>query len=317
MSGNTTANTEALIRSELWADEIEENLHEQLLSVNYARTVDFPDGNLLTMPSIGAPVVRSRPEGAEATYDAIDTGEVSIVLRDEVIAGNKVSKKLRQDSRWIQEVSASLPMEQVRVIMERYETDVLALANHQFGGQNNQNIINGVPHRFVGNGANETIAIGDFSRVGYVMTKSKLGRQGVVGIVDPSVGHAVENSTNIVNISNNPRFEGLIETGMSPDMRFVRSIYGIDIYESNLLPPANETINGKTTTNGVANMFFNVSNASLLPFVVAWKEQPNTMSEIDFDTDDLKVKTTARWGNGLVRDENLVVVLTDTDQVTF
>lgn len=317
MSGNSTANTQALIRSELWAEEIEENLHEQLLNVNFVRTMDFPDGNVLTLPSTGTPVVRSRAEGDEFTYDAIDTGEISIVLRDEVYSPNKVSKKLRQDSKWIQEVSASLPMEQVQAIMERYQSDLLSLANHQFAGQNDQNIINGVPHRFVGNGANETIDVSDFSRVGYIMTKSKLPKQGVVGIVDPSVGHAIENLSQITSVSNNPRFEGLIETGISPDMNFVRSIYGVDIFESNLLPTANETINGKTTTNGVANVFMNVSNQRLLPFAVAWKEAPTTKSEIDFDTDDLKVVTTARWGNGLVRDENLVVIVTDRDQVTF
>lgn len=317
MAGNTTANTEALIRSEIWADEIEEMLHEQLLMVNYARTLDFPDGNIMTMPSIGMPVVRSRPEGADATYDAIDTGEVSIFLRDEVIAANKVSKKLRQDSKWIAEVSATLPSQQVQVIMERYETDMLALANHQFAGVGNANVINGVNHRFVGNGTNETMAIADFSRVGFVMTKSKMSRQGIVGIVDPSVGFAIENTQNLVNVSNNPRFEGIIETGMSPNMRFVRSVFGVDVYESNLLAPANETIGGKTTTAGVANIFFNISNARLLPFAAAWKQAPETESEINFSNSDLNIQTTARWGNALLRDENLVVVVTDTDQVTF
>ena len=61
----------------------------------------------------------------------------------------------------------------------------------------------------------------------------------------------------------------------------------------------------------------NMNNAKMLPFTVAWKEQPTSSSEIDFDTDDLKFKTTARWGNGLTRDENLVVIITDTDQVSF
>ena len=317
MSGNNTANTQALIRSELWMDELEEILHEQLLGMNIVRTVDFPDGELLTLPSVGTPVTRTRAEGADAVYDSLDTGEVAIVLRDEVIVANKISKKLRQDSMWIANVGSMLPSEQAIAIMERYESDVLALANQQFGGQNNGNIINGANHRFVGNGTNQTMALTDFSLVGFSMKKAKVGRNGLVGIVDPSVGFAVETATNIANISNNPRFEGIIETGISPNMRFVRNVYGVDVFESNLLATANETIGGKTTTNGVANIFMNVGNAKMLPFTVAWKESPASKSEIDFDTDDFKFMTTARWGNGLTRDENLVVILTDTDQVNF
>ena len=317
MSGNRTSNTEALIRSELWMDELEEILHEQLLGINIARIVDFPDGDQLTMPSVGTPVTRTRAEGNEAVYDALDTGEVSIVLQDEVIVANKISKKLRQDSRWIDNVGSMLPSEQAIAIMERYETDLLSLANQQFAGANDGNIINGANHRFVGNGTNQTAALTDFSLVGYSFKKAKVSRNGLVGIVDPSVGYAVETTTNLSNVSNNPRFEGIIETGISPNMRFVRNVYGIDIFESNLLATANETIGGKTTTAGVANVFLNAGNAKLLPFTVAWKEQPTSSSDIDFDTDDLKFKTTARWGNGLTRDENLVVMLTDTDQVSF
>ncbi len=317
MAGNVKANTEALIRSELWADELEEILHEQLLGMNIARTVDFPDGEALTMPSVGVPVTRSRAEGAPAIYDALDTGEVQIVLRDEIIVANKISKKLRQDSKWIDNVGSMLPAEQAIAIMERYETDLLALGNQQFGGQGDANLINGANHRFVGNGTNQTMALTDFSLVGYSMKKAKVSRNGLIGIVDPSVGFAVETTTQLSNVSNNPRFEGIIETGISPNMRFVRNVYGIDIFESNLLPEANETIGAKTTTAGVANIFMNAGNAKQLPFTVAWKESPTSSSDIDFDTDDLKFKTTARWGNGLTRDENLVVVVTDTDQVSF
>lgn len=322
MSGNKTSNTEALIRSELWADEIEEILHEMLLAVNITRTVDFPDGTELTFPSIGTPTVRSRGDGAPFAYDALDTGEFSLYLRDEVYSSNSISKKLRQDSRWINEVGAQMPSLQAIAIMERYESDLLALANHQFDGQNTDNAINGTPHRWVAKGANQTMSLADFALVPYVMKKSKMSTNGLVGIVDPSVGNALDNLQNIVNVSNNPRFEGIVETGISPNMRFVKSVYGVDVYESNLLVAANETINAagagaRTTTNGVANIFTNVSNAALLPFMNAWKEQPTTKSEIDFDTDDLKTVTTARWGNGMAKDENLIVVLSDTDQVIF
>lgn len=321
MSGNNTSNSQALIVSEIWSDEIQDILHERLLEMNIARIVDFPDGDKLTIPSVGTPVVRSRGEQADFTFDNLDTGEVSIVLRDEIYAGNSISKKLRQDSRWIDSVGASLPAEQARAIMERYETDILALGNQQFAGQNNANSINGAPHRFVGRGTNQTMDITDFAGVNYIMSQSKMPASGMIGIVHPSVAYKLETITNVANVSNNPMFQGIVETGIAPDMKFVRNVYGIDLFVSNLLPTANETIDagsgGRTTTQGVANMFMNVSDAGLLPFVAAWKEQPTSTSFIDDYNSDLNFATTARWGNGLVRDENLVVVLTDTDQVAF
>lgn len=322
MSGNNTSNTQALIVSEIWSDEIQDILHEKLLQVNIARVVDFPDGDKLTIPSVGTPVVRTRGEQEDFTFDNLDTGEVSIILRDEVYAGNSISKKLRQDSRWIQNVGAMLPAEQAQAIMERYQTDLLALANHQFAGQNDPNVINGTPHRFVGKGPNSTMALADFASVNYIMTQSKMPFNGMVGIVHPSVANAIETEFgSSAAISYNPRFEGIIETGIAPDMKFIRNIYGIDIYCSNLLPTANETINSgagdRTTTNGVANIFMNLSDTRLLPFVAAWKEMPTTKSFFDDYNDDLNVATTARWGNGVVRDENLVVCLSNTDQVVI
>jgi hypothetical protein len=321
MSGNNTGNTQALIVSEIWSDEIQDNLHELLLDVNIARIIDFPDGDKLTIPSVGTPVVRSRSEQADFTFDNLDTGEVSIVLRDEIYAANSISKKLRQDSRWIDRVGSMLPSEQARAIMERYETDILALGNNQFAGADDPNSINGVPHRFVGRGANQTMDLTDFAGVNYIMTQSKMPYNGMIGIVHPSVAYKIETETNLVNVSNNPMFQGIVETGIAPDMKFIRNVYGIDLFVSNLLPTANETINAgsgaRTTTQGVNNMFMNVSDAGLLPFVAAWKEQPTSKSFIDDYNDDLNFATTARWGNGLVRDENLVCVLTDTDQVAF
>lgn len=321
MSGNNTGNTQALIVSEIWSDEIQDILHERLLETNIARVVDFPDGDKLTIPSVGTPVVRSRGEQQDFTFDNLDTGEVSIVLREEIYAANSISKKLRQDSRWIDRVGTMMPSEQARALMERYQTDILALGNYQFAGADDPNVINNTPHRFVGKGTNSTIDLTDFAGVNYIMSQSKMPYGGMIGIVHPSVAHAIETETNLVNVSNNPRFEGIVETGIAPDMKFVRNVYGIDLFVSNLLPTANETIDtgsgSRSTTNGVANLFMNVSDAGLLPFVAAWKEQPTSKNFIDDYNDDLNFATTARWGNGLVRDENLVAVLTNTDQVVI
>lgn len=314
MSGNNTGNTQALIRQEIYQAELEEILHERLLGVEtFVRDVPFPDGNILTMPSISTPVVRDLPENTEVVFDTLDSGQVSIRLNAPISSANKVTKVFQEDSMWASEMIATIPQEQSVAIMERVETDVLALANRQFLGANNTNTINGFAHRFVGRGTNQTMSPSDFSYAGLSLTKAKIPQMGRIGIVDPSVAYWLENTTNIVNISNNPRWEGLIETGIANEFRFIRNIFGFDIFESNLLADANETISGKTTTSGKANIFMSVANRNLLPFVMSWKRRPTMKVNEVFELDDeLQVLTTARYGTGMVRDENLVVCLSDS-----
>jgi hypothetical protein len=315
MSGNITTNTDSLIRSELWQAQLEEILHEQLTGVPFVRQLDFPDGSAFTMPSIGTALVRDLAEGAEVTFDALDTGEVTITMNDPVVAANSVSKVLLEDSMWGSELMATIPVEQAAAIMERFETDILALAMQQFAGASNANQINGVDHRRVASGTNETMAPADFAYAGYALKKAKVPTTGLVAFVDPSVAYALETSTNLVNVSNNPRWEGIIETGLTDNMRFVKNVYGFDVIETNLLPDANETINSVTTTAGKANIFMSMARESILPFVLAWRRRPMMETDNPLIKQELQVATTARWGTGLVRDENLVVMLSDTDQV--
>lgn len=315
MSGNNTGNSQSIIRSELWQQQLEEILHENLLGMPMVRQVDFPDGDRFTMPSIGTPLVRDLPEGSEVTFDALDNGESSIVMNAPVVAANSLSEVLLEDSMWSAELMAAIPPEQAQAIMERFETDTLALAMNQFAGVSNENLINGVAHRRIASGTNEVMDVVDFAFAGYSLKKAKIPRQNLVAIVDPSVAFQLETLTNLSNVSNNPRWEGIIESGIEQNFRFIRNIYGFDVFESNLLPDMNETIDGKTTTAGKANIFMSVARPGILPFVLAWRRKPKLISEMDNKLHELQVQTTARWGSGLVRDENLVVIGSDTDQV--
>lgn len=316
MSGNTTSNSASIIRSELWQLQLEEILHENLLAVPFVRQVDFPDGTAFTMPSIGTPLVRDLPEGTEVTFDALDTGETTITMNAPVIAANSLSQVLMEDSMWAAEAVASLPFEQAQAIFERFETDTLALAMQQFAGTDNLNLINGVAHRKIAGGTNEVMRPQDFAFAGYSLSKAKIPRKNLVAIVDPSVAFALETTTNLVNISNNPQWEGIIETGITDNFRFIRNVYGFDVFESNMLPAMNETINGVTTSAGVANLFMSLARPTIAPFVLAWRRQPMLVSEWNNKLKQTEVDTTARWGTGLVRDENLVVIGSDTDQVS-
>jgi hypothetical protein len=316
MSGNTTSNSDSIIRSELWQVQLEEILHENLMGVPFVRQVDFPDGTAFTMPSIGTPLVRDLPESAEVTFDALDTGETTITMNAPIIAANSLSQVLMEDSMWAAEAVASIPVEQAQAIMERFETDTLALAMQQFGGVDDENLINGVAHRKIASGTNEVIATTDFAFAGFSLKKAKIARKNLIAIVDPSVAFTLETLSNLSNVSNNARWEGIIETGIEQNFRFIRNIYGFDVFESNMLPTMNETIDGKTTTAGKANIFTSLARPSIAPFVLAWRRKPLLVSEWNNKKKQTEIDTTARWGSGLVRDENLVVIGSDTDQVS-
>ncbi len=312
MSANNRGNTQSLIRDQLWQRQLEEILHEQLTGTPYTRQLDFPDGSAFIMPSIGTATVRTLPEDVEVTFDALDTAEQQFTLNDPVYAATSISELLLEDSLWSSDLQAAVPVEHAAAIMERFESDVFAMANDQTDKTNGSPFA-GVKHRRVGSSATNARHIDpvDFAYAGYALKKAKVPNQNLIAIVDPSVAYDIETLTNLSNVSNNPRWEGIIDTGMSKNMRFVRNVYGFDIFESNLLASTTETIDGATLTNGVQNIFMSAARDMILPFAIAWRRRAKLESEFDFKLREHQTLTTARWGNKLVREDNLVVVATE------
>ena len=67
------------------------------------------------------------------------------------------------------------------------------------------------------------------------LKKAKVADRGMVAVVDPSVEFQLNTLTNIVNVSNNPMWEGIVRDGIATGMRFVANVYGFDVYTSNYL----------------------------------------------------------------------------------
>ena len=158
------------------------------------------------------------------------------------------------------------------------------------------------------------IAPEDFAKAKYALQKANVPMTNLVAIVDPSVEYTLNTLSNLANVSNNPMWEGIIETGLSTGMRFTKNVYGFDCWVSNNLADANETINSVTTAAGKANVFFSAA-PDVLPFKGAWRQLPMVDGEFNKDKQREEHVTTARYGLKLYRPENLVCVLTDTDQV--
>lgn len=315
---HTTAQLDVLTRSEIWSAELKEALQDELNAQKYVKLLNgFPDGNTFTIPSIGDLPVRNYAEDTPVVYDSMDQGEFQFSITEYVSSATYITKKARQDVFYAAQLEASFLPKQLRAIMEKYETDVLALgAGGASGGQTagSTNQINGADHRWVASGTNEVMTVQDFARALYALKKANVPDRNLIAIVDPSVEYTLNTLTNLTNVSNNPKWEGIITSGIASGMRFVKNIYGFDVYTSNYLPDANETIGAKTTAAGKANLFFSASS-DILPFMGAWRQMPTVDGEWNKDFQREEYVTTARYGLKVYRPENLVVVLSDTDQV--
>lgn len=310
---HTTSVISDLIRSEIWSQELKEVLEDDLQARQYVRWLtEFPDGDTFSIPSIGQATVRDYSEDAPVQYDALDTGEFQFTITEYISSATYITDKAKQDSFYMNELVSSFVPKQARAISEHVETNIFALANDQASGLN---AINGANHRFVANGTNEVITVEDFARAKYSLQKANVPVQNLVAVVDPSVGYEIETLTNIVNVSNNHNLEGPIAEGMMSNMEFKKNIFGFNIFVSNYLATANESIDGKTTTSGKANVLFSATS-DILPFIGAWRQMPRVESERNKDRQRDEFLTTARYGTKLYRPENLVVILSDDDQVS-
>lgn len=315
---HTTANTTVLTRSEVWSSQLKEVLMDELSAQGWVNWLsEFPDGDQFTIPSIGEATIRDYVEDTDIVFDSLDTGEFAFTITEYVSAGTYITEKARQDLFYASQLEGAFVSKQARALAEKIETDILALAGGgASGGQtaSDTNSINGAEHRFIGTGTNETMAVADFAKALFALKKANVPSSSLVAIVDPSVEYELNTLTNIVNVSNNPRWEGIVTTGIGSGMVFTRNIFGFDVYVSNYLPTANETIT-LTTAAGKANIFFSAASSEILPFMGAMRQMPKVDGDYNMHKQREEYVTTARYGLKVYRPENLVCVLTDTDQV--
>lgn len=314
MSGFSTSNNEHLIRSELWSLQIKDVLEEDMFAMKYVDMItDFPDGDTLNIPSIGAAKIQDYAEGQSVKYTAMDTGNFQFTITEYVQSGTYITNKMKQDSYYMGRLVSSFVPKQARAIAERMEADVLSVGPDNQTASN-LNTINGADHRFIANGTNEVITVNDFNRARYALRKANVPMTNLVAIVDPSVEYQIGQLTT-VTYDSNPYWERIVKDGASTGMKFMQNLFGFDIYVSDFLKKdVNETIDSKTSASGVANLFFSATN-DVLPFVGNVRQSPKVDSEYNKDLQREEFVTTARWGFDLFRPENLVTVITDTDQV--
>lgn len=301
-----------LVRSELWSDQLKDILIDKLQGMKYVDWMsNFPDGNTFTIPSIGEIPMREVAEGTPVTYDALDTGEFQFTIDRYVESAVYITDKAKQDAYYANQLIASFVPKMRRALEENMETSIWALANTQT--VNDLNTINGAAHRMVASGnTNTTLALEDFAKAKYALDKAN-ATGARVAIIDPSQEYVLNTLTNLVNVSNNPRFEGIVNSGFVNDvtgMAFIKNIYGFDVYVSNYLPtPTDTTINSVSVpASPVTNVFMAVGG-DVTPFKGAWRQMLRVETERNKDLRRDEYVMNGRFGLKLYRPESVVSVL--------
>ncbi len=318
----TTANMDLLTRSEVWSSELKEILRDEMMAQRYVRMLEgFPDGNQFTIPSIGQTQVDNYVEDTAVTYRPLDTGEFTFTIDRYLSSATYMTKRAEQDAFYSAELMSRFVPEQERAIMAHFEATTMA-APEVGVSANSTETIDGITHRWAGSTTGAFIAVSDFARARYSLKKLNVPDTNLVAIVDPSVEYTINTLTNLVSVSDNPRWEGIVADGIATGMKFVKNIYGFDVYTSNYLATAtdNALTNAASTpanqdfssVNGKVNLFFSAA-ATANPFVGAWRQMPEVDYEYNKDFQRHEYVTTARYGVKLYRPENMVRVITKTN----
>lgn len=320
---NKSTNTTPAIRQQIYGQLVQETLKSEFFGMDPIFDIsEFVDGDTYNMPTVGQMAARtsnvSTVEEEDVVFDALDTGRITLTVDTYDHVAWYETKKLQEDA-YLDLIAAHGLQEAMYGIRSAFETN-LWLKHNSIQTAADTNAINGTAHRFVATGTAQVVDLSDFAYVKQSLDKALVPDVGRIMIVDPAVEFTLNKAVGAQGFVNNPLFEGMVTEGFRKNYRYIRSIFGLDIYVSNHLPKiASETINAASVgrantsvTNGVANFAFSVASDSLKPLMGAWRRRPELESWIDKDKLDTRTnyKITSRYGMASHRPQGLVTMIT-------
>lgn len=325
MAGNNRLNTDPAIRALVHSQTLLEVLQDGFLPDGLFRNVaDFGDGTQLQIPTIGEMTLFDLEEGQPTPTSAIDTGTINLTITEHVGVAGHISDELKEDGYKAAAVEAAIVPQSLRSIKERFETDMLATAVSSSNSMitlSDPNVINDFDHRWVaGTTTAGIISLEDFIYAKLSFDKANVPDEGRMFICDPIVEATLNSLTNLVNVSNNPQFEGMVTKGFARNRKFVKNIFGFDIWVSNRLPriTTGETITGgpqaastAAPASSVNNIFMSMAGDETKPFMGAMRRMPRVEGDRNVSERRDEFHTTARWGFGMQRAESLISVITN------
>ena len=310
MSHNT-GNTTAFIEAQQYSQFIIQNLQDGLLPDTFTRDVsDFGAGTLLNIPVVGTVTLQEVQEEQPLDYNAIDTGTATLSITDYVGDAWSISDVLRQDGNNIESLHALRGQAGVYALQEHFETRFLEVCN---AAQTNAaaNAVAGFAHRVSSSETDNLVSLDHFLGQKLAFDKAGVMGSGRIAIVDPVVGATIDGMYANAGVSYNPMFEGIVNEGFAREHKFVKNIFGWDIYTSNRLDKGTFSDGTTSVTDGVANVFMCVASDQTKPIMRAWRQPPRVENERNVKLKRDEFDTVARFGLGPQRRDTLSILITD------
>lgn len=328
MGMDSTWGSTHLQRQEIFSTQVKEMFEDQKFARQFVRWInDIPMDSIATtlkISSVGNLTMDQAAESKSLPSRRMDTGQFQFNIDE--FPGLKVefTRTFMEEDFLASQVMAMTPKKMMDAMDAYLETKIFQL--HQSQTNNNANSIYGASHRLVasGNGTNEptnALTVEDFAYAKYALREARAPLTNLIAVVPASTAFQLDLTANITDISYNPRWQGMIETGMlmPTGVQFLRNIYGFDVYVSDFLDAtiadeaALTTYDGTAvadTTGYKAALFMSLGQGDAQPFVGAWGRTPRVESWEDTDLETEYHKLTAKFGLGLYRPESLITMLT-------
>lgn len=316
-----TNNTTAFIEAEQYSQFILDNLEPFLLPEMFVRDVsDFSTGTTLNIKTVGDVTLQEAAEDVPVTATPIDTGEITLTITDYVGDAWFVTDDLRKDGSQVEALMGNRALQSTRAFAQHHETRFLTVAS-SIQTNANVNLVNGLPHRWVAGGAsatNRVMTLEDFAVMGLAFDEADVPAEGRVAIVPPVVATTIGLLQNLVNVSNNPMFEGIVQTGFSRNHKFVANVYGWDVWTSTRMPAKTATEALNASAYGLANdtaevgdkpcIFMSIADDNTKPIMHAWRVKPGVEGwrEHKLRRDDFQA--ISRFGFGGQRTDTVGVI---------
>lgn len=321
MAIDSTWGSTHMQRSEIFNSQLKDIFDDQRFVTQWVNFIgDFTDGNNYRINSVGELTVDQMAEATSLPVRQPDSGQFLFNINEFVGIKTAFTDVFFEDDFMAPQV-LSVTTERMNRAFDQYlETRVFRLQRQQTN--DDENAINGVAHRFTFNGSGRAVTGNDFAFARYSLEKANVPLSNLVAIIDPSQEFNLNVISQVVS-SDNPMWRGIIETGFLPPtgIRFIRNIYGFDVYVSNYLDSEvtaeaalDDYLGNVTATvaGDKANLFFSALDPMSMPFIGAWRRRPVIGSWRDDDKETEFHQFSARFGLALFREENLVVGFSGT-----
>lgn len=312
-------------RNEIFSSMMKETFEDELFAMNFVYMLsDFgSEGSNYKINTIGSMEVAEMQEGVPLQSNNPDAGQYIFNIDQFIGSKSEFTRTFLEEDFQANEVLAQVPGKMNRALNEYIESAIYRLQREQTA--NDANAINGRMHRLVASGdgtsaPTNALTVQDFAYAKLALDKAKAPQTNRIAIVSPETEFVLNTNINITDISNNPRWEGIIETGLvTSGYRFIRNIYGFDVYTSDYLDVTTADEAALTTYGGgvvadstgmIANQFF-VAGGTDGPFMGAWGRSPAINSWEDPAIETEYHQLSAKFGFGLYRPESLVTILSN------